>query len=119
MQGKVTLKPPPGINPNTHPDTYSVPKTPTEKSPYMAAEKILIKWPIHSTKQPLNPQKTAEKRTMNNLPHHTPKATPPKQGEDNLKLLPGTNFHPKVDGSTTPSEKNLSSPPKQHKNDHE
>ena len=71
----------------------------------MATENILIKWPIHSSKKPLNPHKTAEKKTTDNFPHHTPKSTPLKQGKYTLNLLLGNNPHPKPDGSTTPIEK--------------
>ena len=83
-QGKDTLKLLPDTNPHPKADESNTQITKSS----LKSQKITEKWPLR------NPPLQSQKRPSS------------KQGEDTLRLLHGTNLHPKADDSTTQSKKN-------------
>ena len=65
-------------------------------------------------KSPLKLQKH-QKKEHEQLSIPNPKKSPSKQGKETLKLLSGTNPHPKLDRSTTSTPKNPLNPRKHQK----
>ena len=102
---------------NNHP--YQIPKTPASKHGKDTL-KLLLSTNLHpkadlSTtpmkKSPLILQKH-QKKDHEQLSIPNPKKPPSKQGKETLKLLPGTNLHPKLYKSTKSTPKTPLNPRK-------